>query len=81
MGKLYPNGKTFFQPTVIKLAEQTLFKESWIQHSMEDRGKLKQHKVFVTDQEKCKNKIKRMLSGFGNSVWSFDVTLVKQILN
>ena len=81
MGKLYPGGKTFFQPTVIKLAEQTLFKESWIQHSMVDRGKLKQHKVFVIDQKKCKNKIKMKLRGFSNNVWSFDLTRVKRLIN
>ena len=81
MSEFYPGGKTFLQPRIIKLAEQTLFKESFIEHSVLPRGRLKQHAVAVIDQEKCKKKVKKMLSGFGNSVWSFDLTRVKQILN
>ena len=81
MGKLYPGGKTFLQPRIIKVAEQTLFKESFVEHNLLPRGRLTQHAVAVTDQEKCKKKVRKMLGGFVSGVWALDMTRVKQILN
>ena len=81
MSAFYPGGKTFLQPRIIKVAEQTLFKESFVEHNLLPRGRLKQHAVAVIDQEKCKKKVRKMLGGFVNGVWALDMTRVKQILN